>query len=331
MRNPKKSLAVFAFVALFLSACADNQNATSAQNAETSSQASPTSAAPADANRGSVRVHTALGEQEVVGNPYPLAVFDMTAMQNLAALNVAVQGMPANLRLSNLKAANTPEAADIGTLFEPDLEALHALAPKAVIVGSRMAEKADAIARVAPVLNLTIDTHDAHQATTQQLRDFGALFNKTADAEKLIAEIDEAIAQTKQAAQGKGNALAILVNGNKLSAYGKNSRYGFLHTAFGMPMADETIQDARHGQPIGFEYIQKVDPDWLFVLDRSAAIGEEGAAAETVLDNALMRETKAYKNKRIVYLSADSYLAFGGYYQWLKDAQIVRDALNASP
>ncbi len=64
------------------------------------------------------------------------------------------------------------------------------------------------------------------------------------------------------------------------------------------------------------------------MLDRGAAVGEEGKSAQVVLDNPLIHNTKAWKNKQIVYLSPDSYMAFGGYYQWLKDSQIVLDALN---
>lgn len=65
------------------------------------------------------------------------------------------------------------------------------------------------------------------------------------------------------------------------------------------------------------------------MLDRTSAVGEEGVSAQEVLNNPLMHNTKAYKNKQIVYVSPDSYLAFGGYYQWLKDTKIVADAFNA--
>lgn len=323
------TLCTLVLSALMLSACNQNSSAPTAEG-----QAQTTAQDGAQAQAGEVMLHTAEGEKALNKNPTPLAVYDMTALQNLKALGVAVQGMPEitadRLALIDLKADNTPEAANIGTVLEPNLEALNALKPKAVFIGSRMAEKAGELANVAPTYNLTIDTKDLYASSAQQIKDFGQLFDKQAEAAKLQADIDKAISDTKAVMANRGTGLAILINGNKMSAYGKNSRYGFLHTTLGIPMADENIQEARHGQPISFEYIQKVDPDWLFVLDRTAAVGEEGVAAKDFLNNPLMHNTKAYKNNQIVYLSPDSYLAFGGYYQWLKDTKIIQEAAKNS-
>ena len=329
----KMSVATLVAVLAFsLVACNQSQDTKAAQNSTDTAQSSQDDSKTSGEK---LTIKTATGDQSIVANPNPIAVYDMTALQNLKVLGVAVQGMPSSemtaerIAMLNLKADGTPDGTAVGTLFEPNLEALHALKPQAVFVGSRMAEKIDELAKVAPTYNLTIDTKDVYASSKQQLADFGRIFGKEAEAQKAQAEIDSAIEEVKKAVAGKGNGLAILINGNKMSAYGKNSRYGYLHTTFGIPMADENIQEARHGQPISFEYLQKVDPDWLFVLDRTSAVGEEGVSAQEVLNNPLMHKTKAYKNKQIVYVSPDSYLAFGGYYQWLKDTKIVADAFNA--
>lgn len=332
------SLGVIAALSLSLMACnqdkpADTKSEAPAANADQKTETTADNAAPAT---GDVTIKTATGEQTIPANPNPIAVYDMTALQNLKALGVAVQGMPSaemtaeRIATLNLKADGTPDSTSVGTVFEPNLEALHGLKPQAIFVGSRMAEKAEELGKIAPTYNLTINTNDMYASSKQQITDFGKVFGKTAEADKLIADIDTAIAETKKAVEGKGNGLAILINGNKMSAYGKNSRYGYLHTTFGIPMADADVNknEERHGQPISFEYIQKIDPDWLFVLDRTSAIGEEGVSAQEVLNNPLMHNTKAYKNNQIVYVSPDSYLAFGGYYQWLKDTKIVTDAFN---
>ena len=71
------------------------------------------------------------------------------------------------------------------------------------------------------------------------------------------------------------------------------------------------MQVAGHGQAISFEFILKTNPDWLFVLDRDAAIGREGASASKLLDNPLVNATKAAKKKQIVYLNSANWYLLG--------------------
>ncbi|OXL27036.1 siderophore ABC transporter substrate-binding protein [Psychrobacter sp. DAB_AL32B] len=277
-----------------------------------------------------IAVDTVKGDVELAMNPSPLVVYDMTLMQDLAALDVAVDGMPSGLKLDNLHSKTQPEPKDVGTVFEPNLEALNAMQPQAILVGSRMAEKYNALSSIAPTLDMSIDTANIYASSKQRLHDLGALFGKSDQAAKLQGNIDGLIDETKTLTKEKGKGLVVMVNGNKLSTYGDKSRYGFIHTVLDIPMADDQISDARHGQPISFEYIQKTNPDWLFVIDRSAAIGEDGAGAKAVLDNPLVAQTNAWSKDQVVYLSPDSYLAFGGYYQWMQDLTTIKNAFASA-
>lgn len=198
-----------------------SSEATSVESSATDSQAQ-------------ISINTTRGEVTLPANPEPLAVYDLTLMQDLAALEVPVAGLPGNLRLDNLKAAGAPESKNIGTLFEPDMEALNQMQPKAILVGSRMAEKYDALSKMAPTLDLTLDTENIYESSKQRLADLGKLFSKADKAAQLQQDIDQAIEQAKAASASKGNGLVVLVNGNKISAYGEKSRFGFLHTVFGI-------------------------------------------------------------------------------------------------
>lgn len=275
-----------------------------------------------------IEVDTVKGPVDMPMNPSPVVVYDMSLMQDLAALNVAIDGAPSGLLLENLQPAALPEPEEVGTLFEPDLEALNALQPQVILIGSRMAEKYNELSNIAPTLDMTIDTANIYDSSRQRLHDLGALFGQSNLAAKLQQDIDDMIEKTQESTQGKGNGLVVMVTGNKLSAYGDKSRFGFIHSVLGVPMADEQITDASHGQPISFEYIQQMNPDWLFVIDRGAAIGQEGASAQAVLDNPLVAQTKAWDKDQVVYLSPDSYLAFGGYYQWMQDLETINDAFS---
>lgn len=275
-----------------------------------------------------IDVDTVKGKVSLPINPAPIVVYDMTLLQDLAALDVAVDGMPSGLKLDNLHSKNQPDPKGVGTVFEPDLEALNAMQPQAILIGSRMAEKYNALSDIAPTLDMSIDTANIYESSKQRLHDLGALFGKSDQASKLQQNIDGLINETKAVTNNKGNGLVVMVNGNKLSVYGEKSRYGFIHNVVGVPMADNQIKDADHGQPVSFEYLQKTNPDWLFVIDRSAAIGEDSAGAKAVLDNPLVAQTTAWKKDQVVYLSPDSYLAFGGYQQWMQDLTTIKTAFS---
>lgn len=308
-----------------LLACTQNTGTDSTQNAEKTETTEPTTKTATQTTADKITLQTAKGNVELPINPSPIAVYDMTAMENLTALEVPVDGLPNKLYIDTMKMAGT-NPTDIGTVFEPKLEALNTLQPQAILIGGRMAEKYDELANIAPTLDLSLDQANLYESSKQRLAELGALFAKSDKATQLQAEIDQAIADTKTAVQGKGNGLVIVVNGNKLSAQSADSRFGFIHKQFGIPAADENIKSGGHGQPVSFEYLQKINPDWLFVLDRTAAIGQEGEGAATVLDNDLVNQTTAGSKGQIVYLSPNSYLSYGSYYQWMNDSKIVQDA-----
>jgi len=96
-----------------------------------------------------------------------------------------------------------------------------------------------------------------------------------------------------------------------VSAYGPGSRFGIIHDVFGIPAADKNINVSTHGQNISFEYILKQNPDYLFVVDRDATIGQDGNA-KSVIENDLVKKTNAYKNGHIVYLDPGYWYLSGG-------------------
>lgn len=72
---------------------------------------------------------------------------------------------------------------------------------------------------------------------------------------------------------------------------------------------------ATHGNEASFEVLVSLNPDYIFVMDRDAAIGTEGAQmAQEVMENELVMKTDAYQNSHIVYLAHSNvwYTAEGG-------------------
>ena len=155
------------------------------------------------------------------------------------------------------------------------------------------------------------------------------IFGKEARAAEVKAQIDALFAQTREAAKGKGRGLVLSVTGNKVSAFGTQSRLAsWIHGDIGLPPVDESLRNEGHGQPVSFEYIKEKNPDWIFIIDRTAAIGQEGPAAVEVLDNALVRGTNAWKRKQIIVMPAANYIVAGGARQLIQAAEQLKTAFE---
>ncbi len=259
-----------------------------------------------------VAIDTAAGPVTLPDDPKKLAVYDIAAADTLNALSVTINGVPEKLYVGYLDAVRTA-AQPIGTLFEPNLEALATLAPDVIVVGSRSSEKAKALSQIAPVIDMTISGNGIVGQARARLTAFGKLFGREAEAADLSAKLDTRIAEVRQAVAGKGKALIILTNGGKISAFGSGSRFGWLHEDLGIPQAAEGLDAKSHGMAISFEFIAETNPDWLLVVDRGAAIGQAREAAKATLDNALVAKTTAAQKGQIIYLDpAPLYIAGGG-------------------
>ncbi|WP_159991469.1 siderophore ABC transporter substrate-binding protein [Pelistega ratti] len=272
-------------------------------------------------------IQTAKGEVNI-NQPLSnnVAVFELSALDTLSALGVYPKGTPEVVELDYLKPV-FEAGTTVGTLFEPDLEKLNALQPEGIIIGGRMSPKYAEISKVAPVFDMTNTGTDIARAQTL-LKEYGKLFGKEEQAAELSKKLDLALQQTQDIIKNQGKALMIMVNGNKVASFGVKSRFGYLFNDFGWEPADNNQSDARHGSPVSFEFIRDMDPDWIIVMDRNAAIGAKGESAKAVLDNALLKDIKAFKNNHIIYLDSSSYLASGGYQQMMRELKLLRDAVS---
>lgn len=259
-----------------------------------------------------VTVETAGGPVAFPSEPERVAVFDMAALDTLAALGVPVAGVPKPVYLPYLEAV-AETATPVGTLFEPDFEALAVMGPELIVVGGRSSPQKDALERIAPTIDMTIWGADMVGQARARLAAYGEIFGRQAEANALRAELDAKLDEARKAVEGKGDGLILLANGGKISAYGDDSRYGWLHTAIGLPKAYPTVSAETHGEAVSFEFVAEIDPDWILVIDRGAAIGAGGAAAAATLDNPLVNGTTAAEKEQIVYLEAGPvYIAGGG-------------------
>lgn len=258
-----------------------------------------------------VTINTYRGEVTIAALPEKIAVFDLSALDTLEALGVKADGTLNNVYLDYLKDA-AEGTENVGSLFEPDFEAINALQPDLIIAGGRSHEAVPDLEKMAPTIDMTI-WEDTIGQGLDRMDALGEVFGKEDKASELRGAFEAKLAATKAVLADEGNGLIVMTNGPKVSAYGANGRFGWLHTALGLDEAAPEVEQATHGEAISFEFIRDANPDILLVIDRAAAIGQDGDSAATTLDNALVHETNAWKNNKVIYLSSGPiYIANGG-------------------
>lgn len=269
-------------------------------------------------------IKTAQGPVSFDSTPKIVAAYDVAAIDTLTALGVPPQGVIEKLYVSYLDDV-AAKAAKVGTIHEPDLEALNALGADLAIIGGRSARKLKDAQRVTNAIDMTI-SDKVIEVGFERLEDYGKLFGKEEKAAELKAGLEARFAKTSKALEGQGKALVIMTNGTKVSAFGAKGRFGWLYKRFGLTPAGD-VEASGHGEAISFEYIRQVNPDILFVIDRQFAVGGDGPQAVAVLDNALMHETKAWTNDKVIYLdAAAAYIAGGG----VMAIGLVLDSIDAA-
>ena len=255
---------------------------------------------------------TAQGDVEIAKVPERIAVYDIGALDTLVALGLGdkIVGIPGEKFAADFA---TPNAKEVGTLFEPDLEALNAAKPDLIIIASRSAGKQDEVKAVAQAVDLSVPGDNAYQEGLARLESLGAVFGKEAEAKKTADALNVLRDAVKAESADKGKVLALLVNGPKIALYGPDSRAGWLQKELGLQLVHNEKMSGRHGDPVSFEYIAQENPDWIYALDRLVAIGEDGASAKQTLDNELVHGTTAWKKGQVIYPQTKNvYIDIGG-------------------
>ncbi len=258
--------------------------------------------------------HT-LGTTEVPLNPQRVVVLDFSALENLDYIGVKPVAIPKTALPSHLsKYKDDASIVDVGTVVEVDLEKINAANPDLIIIGGRLADFYDNLSAIAPVILTSVTDTDNFLGTFEHnLNDLGKIFGKEAEFADAYDKIENRVANVKsKVAEEDLKALILLHNRGRFSAYGSGSRFGIIHDVLGVKEAEEGLGTHIHGNPVSSEYVQKVDPDIIFIVDRSMVVGNEVMDKESV-ENMLVKQTKASKNNRIIYLNPETwYLAGGG-------------------
>ena len=256
---------------------------------------------------------------EVPYDPKRIAVLDMASLDILNCLGAGdrIVGM-ASTSLDYLQDyAEKEEIAALGTIKEADMEAVMACEPEVILIGGRLASVYDELSQIAPVIYLAVDTEiGVVESVRNNAAAIASLFGKEEEVEDLMEGFDQRIQTLAEFASGKTAIVGMCTSGS-FNILGKDGRCSIISNEIGFDNVgiDSETDTSTHGNEASFEFVVEKNPEYMFVLDRDAAIHREGAElAQEIVENELITDIDVYQKGNIVYLAHPAvwYTAEGG-------------------
>lgn len=256
---------------------------------------------------------------EVPYDAQRIAILDMACMDILVSLGLGDRVVgSASTSLDYLQEYVTADnVANLGTIKEADLEAVMACEPDVIFIGGRLASSYEALSEIAPVVFLATDSEiGVVESVRANANVIASMFGLESKVNDLMSGFDSRIQALSDFAKDKTAIIGMATSGsfNVLGNDGRCSIIG-LEIGFENIGVDANIDTSTHGNEASFEFVVEKAPEYIFVMDRDAAIGTDGAQlAQQIMENELIMGTSAYQNGNIIYLAHPAvwYTAEGG-------------------
>jgi iron complex transport system substrate-binding protein len=312
-----KLTAIIAAFALMVTACSNSSN--ESVKTDTNEQVNE----PAEAS--TVEITDVHGTVIVPVNPKNVVALDNRTFETLSNWGIELAAVPKGVMPTDSAYVSDESVQDIGDHREPNLEIIAAVDPELVIIGQRFASYYEDIKALVPnaaVIDLNFDVSEAAATPGENLVNglkhstiaLGQIFDKNEEAEKLVADFDKAIEDTKSAYNGTDTVMSVVVSGGNIgfSAPGSGRVWGPMYEIFEWTPALEigSASSNHQGDDVSVEAIAQSNPDWLFVLDRDAATSSttDAVPAQDVIDNSpALQNITAVTEGKIVYAPNDTY------------------------
>lgn len=254
---------------------------------------------------------------EVPYDPQRIAILDMACLDILDNLGLGDRVVgSASTSIDYLQDYVTNEnIANLGTIKEADLEAVAAAEPDIIFIGGRLSASYDDLAAIAPVVYIVADTEKGLvQSVNDNATTIASIFGLESEVEEKMSGFNDRIAALQEVANGH-TALITMYTSSSVNVLGNDGRCSIIGSEIGFDNLAAGETTSTHGNETSFETIVQQNPEYIFVLNRDAAIGTDGAdQAQEIVENSLTQNTQAYQDGNIIYLEHPAvwYTAEGG-------------------
>lgn len=267
-----------------------------------------------DHNRGEMK-HEVV---EIPVNPKRVVVMDYGAldvMQQLKLENhiVAIaKGQGASFLPDRLKPFKNSKYKNLGNPGQPNYDELAKSKPDVIFASFRQAhtktlEEMKKAAPNAKIVFISPQNDDYIASIKNNTKNIGKIFEKQKEAKKLVTQLDDKVAETKKRV-GDESVLFLNVDDKGLKTYGSTGRFGgFLNQDLGIKHADKQMKANSSGILISNEYLNEINPDKLFVIDRTKKANGQSKTIPQSLQNDVIKNSKAIKNDDVTLFEANSW------------------------
>ena len=249
---------------------------------------------------------------EVPYDPERIAILDMPALDIIDSLGLGERIVgSAKVTIEYLTDYNPDdsngEILNLGSVKTADMEQVALCEPDIIFIGGRLSASYDALSEIAPVVYLAVDYEKGVvESTADNAKTIASIFGKEEEIEDKVTGFQTRIDALKAVVEGK-NVLLGMYNNNAMSLMDTNSQLSIIANEMGANNLGETVGEVdkpAHGDDASWETILDLNPEYMFILDRSTATGaaDEGVlGAKEVIENDLIKTLDVYKEGKIVY------------------------------
>lgn len=288
----------------------NNESNVSMENNETNS--STEESKPETITIQSLNANKEMADIEVPYDPQRIAILDMPALDIVDALGLGDRIVgSAKVTIEYLTDYNPDDSngaiMNLGTVKTADLEKVAACEPDIIFIGGRLSSVYADLEAIAPVVYLAVDYEKGVvESTKYNAQTIASIFGKEADVDAMFTDFQPRIDALNAVLNGK-DVLLGMYNSNALGLMDTQSQLNIIAKELGANNLGETVgevEKATHGEEASWETIITLNPEYMFILDRSTATGaaDEGVmGAREVIENDLIKELDVYKDGKIVY------------------------------
>lgn len=304
------SMLLVLVMALSLAACGTTGNTETTGSNETTN--APEETKPQTITIQALNANKEMADIEVPYDPQRIAILDMPALDIVDALGLGGRVVgSAKVTIEYLTQYNPDDSngaiLNLGSVKTADLEQVAICEPDIIFIGGRLSSMYAELEAIAPVVYLAVDYEKGVvESTRYNARTIASIFGKEAEVDAMFDGFQPRIDALNAVLNGR-NILLAMYNNNAMSIMDTQSQLNILAAELGGNNLGETVgevEKATHGEDASWETIVNLDPEYIFVLDRSTATGaaDEGIlGAREVIENDLIKELDCYKEGKIVY------------------------------